>query len=120
MRLARDDYVTSVTGTSITGSDTYNLATSDGNSFAVGSTLYAQNWDDDQNNGRKTVASTTSTSVTVEEALVNETPSQTAIVSSLNQINSSNRVEVKEFSRQGWDGSTNQVRIEFSDRAGRD
>lgn len=116
VRLAREDYVTSATVSSVTGANTYNVA-EDGTTFVNGEPLFAEGHDDPKNNGRKTVVSSTATTVTVSETLVNETPTGVAFISSLNGIDKTNRITLKEFSRQTWDGLTNQIRIEFADRA---
>ncbi len=119
-RLARQDYTVSLPVTSITGTNTYNVA-SNGTSVTTGETIYAAGFDDVNNNGRKTVASSTATTVVVSETLVNETPSGSifggARISELNGIDAGNKIEVREFSRQTWDGTTNQVRVGFSDRS---
>jgi hypothetical protein len=59
---------------SITTTDTYNIADS-GADYTTATLLFAKNFDNAENNGLKTVASSTATTVVVNETLVNETPS---------------------------------------------
>jgi hypothetical protein len=120
IKLARLDYTVNHTISEVTGGDTYTVP-GGGFSFAVGQSIWADGMDNSQNNGRKTVAATTSTTVRVSETLINEVPGGTVYggprLSELNGINIENKVVVREFARQTWDGTTNQIRISFVDRA---
>lgn len=121
VKLARLDYNLNIDVTSITGTDTYNVP-SNGDSLSVGQTFWAEGFDNPANNGRKVVVSSTATTVVVASgSLVNETPSGSVFggprISELNGIHANNKVEVREFSRQTWDGTTNQIRVGFTDRS---
>jgi hypothetical protein len=115
VRLARQDYTVSVDVSSISGGNTINVA-SGGLDFDVGSFFWLYGSEVETNNRRLTVASRTATTVVCNETLTNEV-SSTAKISVLNGIDASTIVELRDFSRQTWDGTTNQVRVEFSDRS---
>ncbi len=120
IRLARQDYTPNLTATSVTGTNTYNVP-SDGTTMVTDQVIYAAGFDNASNNGRKTVVSSTATTVVVSNALVNETPSGDAFggarISELNGIDDANKIEVREFARQTWDGTANQIRVGFADRS---
>lgn len=121
IKLARQDYTTSIAVTSITGTNTYNVASHD---MVDEQTIYAEGFEDPVNNGRKTVTTGGSaTTVVVLETLADNGDTTTssvfggARISELNGINDSNKIEVREFSRQTWDGLVSQIRVKFSNRS---
>lgn len=114
VKLAREDYLVPTAVTSITGTDTFNIAAG-GDLVSAGDTIYAEDFVDAGNNGEFTVASSTATTITVTGTLVNAGAGGT--ISSVKRLDSDNVIEVKDFSRQTWDGTSNQVRIGFTDRS---
>lgn len=115
IRLARQDYVPTITTSSISASSVYAVA-SNGDTFTPGQTIYAVGHTNPENNGRKTVDSVTPTSVTVTETLVDETSPTGAFISELNGIDDSNFIEVRSFKRQTWHNTVNEVRVKYTDR----
>lgn len=114
VKLARDDYVLGEDVTSITGTDTFNVA-SGGDGFAVGDTVYAEEMVDAANDGEWTVTASTATTVVVSGTLANTAAGGS--ISNIALFNDDNVLEVKDFSRQTWEGTTNQLRISFIDRS---
>jgi len=114
VKLARDDYVLGIDVTSVTGTDTFNVA-SGGDEFAIGDTVYAEGMLVAANDGEWTVTASTATTVVVSGTLTNSAGDGS--ISNIALFDDDNVVEVKDFSRQTWEGTTNQLRISFNDRS---
>lgn len=115
VKLARDDYANALEVTSVTGTNTFNVA-ADGDKFQAGDTIYAEGMTDAANDGEWEVQSSTATTVVVVGTPLTNQGSGGEI-SSVKLLDNDHVLEVKDFSRQTWDGTSNQVAISFTDRA---
>jgi len=81
------------TVTSVTATTTYNVA-ANGTDYTTATLAFGKGFTDAANNGKKTVASSTATTIVVNETLVNETPGADAVISRVGVVGAAGDIDV--------------------------